>query len=202
VTGSYTARVKGSDGIFPRGYVSVYLAWQAIAMVAVTIVAVVGGYPLPAIATALAIGVASAIYMVYHFISFAPKAFAADAQGLRLGLPPTKSGQYRGRNIVIPWNQVLQITVSATAAGSTADIMLATSAPVFRASAQPPMLERALKLTPLSGFLGRPPMLTPLTDPLRYRVPLYRVTTADLVSGLRSLAPDSVLLRLQGDFYR
>jgi hypothetical protein len=192
MTVSYTARVKGTYGIFPRGYRWINLAWETIAVAVVVIVGITAGFPSSGIVTVLVVGVVSAIYMFYFFSHITPRAFAADSEGIRLGITPTRSRLHRGRYVVITWDQIAQITVAATSAGSTADVVLTPSARVLQAKALPAPVEFALKVTPPFGYLVRPAMLKPLANPPRYHVPLYRVTTADLVSALRSFAPASV----------
>lgn len=195
---SYTARVKGSSAILPRGYPWVFLVGYGITAAVLAIENWLLG-PLKMVFVALF--AANAIFWFYYFRNIKTKAFAADAKGIRLGLRRTEQWRDRRSHIVIPWDQVQEIRISPTAAGSTADIVLAPSAPVLRSKAPPPPVAFVLEFVPPFAFLARPAMLKPLADPPRYHVPLYRVTTADLVPALRQLAPASVPVTEVGSSY-
>jgi hypothetical protein len=189
VDGAYRARVKGTYATLPPGYPWVFIPWWAIVMVLVEIQI---GFPSAAGVLFLAAGISSSIANIYILANAKPRAFAADTEGIQLGVRRAESWQDRRKRTVIPWDQVLQIRISPSGAGSTAEILLAASAPLPRSRVLPLPVTFALAIVPTTVFLGRPAMLIPLTDPPRYRVPLYQVKTADLVSALRSVAPASV----------
>jgi hypothetical protein len=52
----------------------------------------------------------------------------------------------------------------------------------------------AIAIAAVTGMLvlKTPPLLYPLTNPARYRVPLFRADTTELALSLRSLVPGTV----------
>jgi hypothetical protein len=179
VVNSYAARVKGTYGTLPRGYPWVMLVWYAIigALFATFIVhswfGTVGGIVI------FAVGAAT----VRMFRNVKTAAFSAHPEGIRLG-------GVRHR-LQIPWQEIQEIRISPAADGALADIVLLPSAPAAPARF-PPAAEVLLGLVPASYLFLKPPLLAPLTGPVRYRAPLWGTTVDEVAEGLRPLAPDSV----------
>lgn len=176
---SYAAQVKGTYGLMPRGYPWVMLVWYAILGVLFATFMV---HSLFGIAGGIVI-FASGAAMVWIFQHATPRAFTADPEGIGLGI---------GRHgIQIPWQEIQEIRLSPAARGALADVVLLPSAP-DAPPRLPPIAQVLLSVVPGSNRFLKPPLVIPLTDPIRYRAPLWRTTAEEVAEGLRPVAPDSV----------
>lgn len=188
---SCTAKVKGTSAVLPRGYPWVLGGWYAIMGV---ILASVTGFPSPSSAALVAVLLVGGLYLMNLLRNAKHNAFAADADGIRLGVRQVTPKRAQRLCTQIPWSQIQEIRVFPAAEGSTVDIVLAASAPVPRSPAMPAPVTIALAALPFSYLLQRPALLHPLTSPSRYRVPLFRTSATEIAASLRSLAPASVPL--------
>ena len=175
----YTARVKGTHGTLPRGYPWVMLVYYAI------MGAVFGAFafdsPLVG-AVRGAVMFACGVFTVLIFRNLKSPAFSARPEGIQLG------GQRH--RMQIPWDEICEVRISPATNGALADVVMLPSVPVAWPRF-PPAAEVMLSLVPFSYLFLAPPMLAPLTDPVRYRAPLWGTTADEVAAGLRPLAPES-----------
>jgi hypothetical protein len=141
------------------------------------------------IAAAFLLGGLAAIYTIRNV---AHQAFAADTDGIRLGVRLRDPKRADRMCKYIPWAEIQQVRIAPAHAGSAVDIVLASSASVPRTRQVPVPVLIAMTLLPLSYRLLTPHLLCPLTDPLRYTAPLYRAAPTEVAAALRALAPASV----------
>jgi hypothetical protein len=182
VTNSYVACVKGKSGILPRGYPWALLPWYAIFGALFATVAFKepswGGISLGMVLFSSGLAHAWVIWNAKFPV------FRADPEGIRL-----VQGRHR---VTVPWEEIQQIRISPRTDGAVADILLLPSAPFvphrFPRTAQV-LLATAV---PQSYVFLKSPLLTPLTDPIRYSVPVSGTTADEVAEGLQPLAPDSV----------
>lgn len=175
------ACVKGTAGTWPRGYSWGILMWSAICGALVASVAFHSLIP------RLVIGLVffgSGVARVWIFRSMRQPVFIARPEGILLG-------GMRCR-VQLPWQEIQEIRISPGAGGALADVLLPPSAP-FAPPRFSPTVEVLLGvIVPFSPLFLKPPLLTQLTDPLRYSVPLWGITADELAGRLQSVAPDSV----------
>jgi hypothetical protein len=116
--------------------------------------------------------------------------FRVDAKGIRL-----VCGRHR---VTLPWEEVQEVRISPGADGAVADILLLPSAP-FVPRRLPSAAEVLLAaVVPQSYIFLKPPLLAPLSNPLRYSVPLQGPTADEVAEGLRPLTPDSITIMNAG----
>jgi hypothetical protein len=191
MAGTYSAVVKGSYGTLPRGFPWIFLLWYA-GMAAAYGFGAGFGFTSPASVAAFAAFTVGAILVTYIVGNAKPRAFAADAEGIWLGVRRKEPWQDRRKRAHIPWAQIQEIRISPTPAGSAVDIVLSALSPHSRPRVRPAAAACALALMPTSTYLQRPAILEPLTDPLRYHAPLFGLGSSEAAAALRALAPDSV----------
>jgi hypothetical protein len=186
VANSYAAKVKGTAGILPRGYPWVMLVRSAILLaIIVTLYVLSFGFTVASwmVILVAAVAAVSVLLSVLRLRSAKPAVFRVRPEGIRLG---------GARHVVrLSWQEVQEIRISPTADGALTDILLRPSAR-FAPPRFSPTAEVLLSAVPRSYRFLKPPLLTPLTDPIRYSVPLWGTTAAEVAEGLQSLAPDSV----------
>jgi len=141
------------------------------------------------IAAALLLAGLAAIFTMRNS---AHQAFAADTDGIRLGVRLRDPKRADRMCKYIPWAEIQQVRIAPAHAGSTVDIVLAPSASAPRTRQVPVPVLIAMTLLPLSYRLLTPQLLCPRTDPLRYTAPLYRAAPTQVAAALRTLAPASV----------
>jgi hypothetical protein len=179
VANSYAARVKGTYGTMPRGYPWVILVHYA-AIGALFATFMVHGWYGTVGGIVIFVGGAVAVRALRNLKT---AAFRAHPEGIRLG---------GGRHCVqVPWQEIQEIRISPATDGALADIVLLPSAPAAPARF-PPTAEVLLSLVPGLNLFLKPPLLAPLTGPVRYCAPLWGTTADEVAERLRPLAPDSV----------
>lgn len=188
MAGTYRAVVKGTYGVLPRGFPWIFLVWYAVMAV---IYGLEIGLTSPAGGAVVAVFVVAAAGVTYWTSQRKHQAFAADAQGIWLGVRRAKPAEDRRKRTQIPWSSMLEIRVSPIQAGSAVDIVLsglaARPAPAMRAIG--PLM---LVVFPPYFYWQRPAILEPLADPVRYHAPLFGAGPSEVAAALRALAPASV----------
>lgn len=176
---SFRALVKGTYGSLPRGYPWVLLGQYAV-VVAVFAVFIARSWA----------GIAGAVVIFSGGVLMVPvlqrgktRTFGIDSHGISLGA----SRHY----VRILWRDIQEIRISPAADGVLVDIVLAASAAVAppRLSPKAEILAAAI---PGSFWFLRPPLVTPLASPSRYRAPLWGTTAEQVGEALASLAPEPV----------
>lgn len=175
----YVASVRAIRG-FPRGYPWAILVWYAIG--AVIVATFEQHYLLTGLLLGLAV-LAAGVLFDWALWNGKAAAFRARPEGIRLG--GTR------HSVILPWDEIQEIRISPGSDGLVTEIILLPSAP-FVPRRFSPAAEVLLTLVPLSFLFLKPSMLTPLTGPVRYSVPLCGATADEIADGLRPLVPDSV----------
>ncbi len=179
---TYVASVKGSRGILPRGYPWAALPWCAV----VGLVYAYAAFKEPSwwgIAGGMVFfGCGVAQVLVLWNVKF--QVFRADPEGIRLG--------WRRHVVTLRWQDVHEIRISPWADGAVADILLLPSASFVPRRLSPVAQVLLAAGLPQSWAYLKSPLLTPLSDPTRYSVPLSGTTTDEVAEALRPLTPDSV----------
>jgi hypothetical protein len=116
MAGTYSAVVKGSYGTLPRGFPWIFLLWYA-GMAAAYGFGAGFGFTSPASVAAFAAFTVGAILVTYIVGNAKPRAFAADAEGIWLGVRRKEPWQDRRKRAHIPWAQIQEIRISPTPAG-------------------------------------------------------------------------------------
>lgn len=190
----YAALVKGPSTLFPRGFLWLIPTWFA----AIALLLKFKTQTPPWYGYAALLGLllaASTLLLVLTFVR--NNAFVADGSGIWLGLragATRRLGRRRRTIRPVPWPQIEQLRIVPRAYGARLDVMLGGPAPMVswpRALAKI-AANSLLLILPISYLFRTPGLLTPRTDPARYRIPLYDVTAAELRVALRHLAPATV----------
>ena len=186
---TYVAVVRGPDAVLPRGYLWVVAAGA----VAVSVVVPILSQHSPIYAAAMAAAfLLAGLAAIYTMRNAAHQAFAADTDGIRLGVRVSDPKRADRMCKYIPWAEIQQVSIAPAHAGSTVDIVLAPSASAPRTRQVPVPVLIAMTLLPLSYRLLTPQLLCPRADPLRYIATLFRAAPTEVAAALRTLAPASV----------
>jgi len=178
----YSARVRGPLSSFPRGGLWVFGVWYVLIYLGALLE---DGHELWFSLVSLVIIGGVCGYATYLLARATFLAFEVDADGIWLGKKSASRSPER-----IGWEQVRQLTISSSRHGSVLQILLGPDVPATGRLRQAASL--ALMSVPLGLRRTRPGLLTVLPNPPRYRVPLARVTPAELASALSPLAPATV----------
>ena len=195
----YTALVKGSCAIFPRGFLWLIPVWYtAIAVVIKVKVKPLSWYgPYALGATLLA-----ALTLIVVLSTMRSNAFVADDSGIRLGLRGAarrRIGRRRRACTGLPWLEVKQLKIASRPYGARLDILLHRDSVadrhrlIWQAAATVVTL-----LIPVAYLFRSPGLLRPRSyNPPRYRIQLYDVTPEELRVALAPLAPPTVAIAVR-----
>jgi hypothetical protein len=190
----YAALVRGPSALFPRGFLWLVPAWSA----GLALLLEFKGKTPPWYGDgALAGLVLAAVTLLLVLVTVRNNAFVTDSSGIWLGLRAAATrrlGRRRRQVRHVPWAQIEELRIVPRSYGARLDVLLSDAAPI---AGWPRALRTAgaaglLLLLPISYLVRSPGLLTPRTDPPRYRIPLYDVTAADLRLALARLAPATV----------
>jgi hypothetical protein len=187
--------VAGPSVIFPRGYLWLAPLWSLAALGYIAL----SHWPVwfrADLAAALLLGL---ITLVTTIASLSFRAFAADRDGVRLGLPSSTKRRGRKRRTVkyLPWQQIERVRIARRIGGVRIEFMLGQNATLAVRGYHPnpavAVIHRIMLLLIPFWYLTRPTGLTsPLERPARYRVILRDTTVDEMRHALRALAPPEV----------
>jgi hypothetical protein len=191
VENRYTALVRGSSAIFPRGYLWLIPVWYAIVAVAMEIK---GHMPSWYCDFALGALLLATLTLVAVLSTLRSNAFLADESGIWLGLRAAarRRGRRRRQNRLLPWPEVMRLRIVYRRYGARLEVFLPDGTdsgrgnPAWRAVASVVTL-----LIPLA-YLFRMPGILRAGSGLRYRIPLYDVTPEQLRVALAPMVPPGV----------
>jgi len=194
-----SAPVIGPSAILPRGYLWLAPVWYLIVASALAI----SRWPPLWFRVAAAAGLLLAmIVFVLVLNSITTHAFAANEEGIDLGLPVFSRRRGRRRRDVkhLPWRHIERVRLAPRAYGARLDLILSPSASLalrgFRHGPLRRFVRSVLLLIPF-WYLLRPTALTsPLDGPPRYQVKVRGVTVDELRHQLRAFAPPNVTIAL------
>ena len=192
--------VVGPSTIFPRGYLWLGPIWCAAALGGLALAAWLPGWLRLDLAGGL---VAAMITFVSVVATVKTRAFHADGNGVRLGLPHSTRRRGRRRRAVrsISWQQIDKVRIIRRRGGAVAEFLLGPSATLALRGYNHNTVwrtRRALLLLIPFWYLLRPTgIASPLGGPPRYRVPLAGITADQLARELRALAPASVAVTVR-----
>ena len=176
----YTALVRGSSAIFPRGFLWLIPIWY--------------------VAIALGALLLAALTLLVVLSTIRNNAFLVDDSGIWLGLrggARRRFGPRRRRNRHLPWAEIQQIRIVYRRYGARVDVYL----PAVPASGRGRAFWRVTATSLAAGltvlippaYLFRyPAILRPRMDRRRYRVPLYDVMPEELRMALLPLVPPNL----------
>jgi hypothetical protein len=189
--------VIGPSAILPRGYLWLAPIWY------VAIAAALAITPWPPIwfRLAAAAGLLGALLVFVLVVnSITTRAFAANAEGIDLGLPSFSKRRGRRRRDVkhLPWHQIERIRIAQRPYGARVEMILSQDASLalrgFRHGPARRAVRWVLLLIPF-WYLLRPTALTsPLDGPPRYQANVRGITVDDLRHHLRAFAPPDVAI--------
>jgi len=189
--------VAGPSVIFPRGYLWFAPLWSAVALGYIAL----SHWPLwfrADLAGALLIGLTT---IVITIASLTFRAFSADQDGVRLGLPSSTKRRGRRRRTVryLPWQQLERVRIARRPGGVRLEFILGDNATLAVRGYHPnpalAVINRILLLVIPFWYLVRSTGLTsPLEGPARYRVILRDTTVEEMRHALRTLAPPDVTI--------
>ncbi len=189
--------VAGPSVIFPRGYLWLAPLWSGVALAYITL----SHWPVwfrADLAAALLIGL---ITVVITIAALSFRAFSADRDGVRLGLPSSTKRRGRKRRTVrfLPWQQIERVRIARRIGGVRVEFILGPNATLAIRGYQPnpaaAVIHRIMLLLIPFWYLTRPTGLTsPLERPSRYRVILRDTTVDEMRHCLRTLAPPEVTI--------
>jgi hypothetical protein len=203
----YTALVRGASAVFPRGFAWLIPVWYAaIAAALVLSRRAPAWYTLAALLGLLL----AAISLAVVFATMRSSAFAADGQGIWLGLRggPARRGGRRRRIRHLPWDQIDQVQIRSRTYGAQVDIMLRPAAHIsHRPNALAEITRTILLLViPIACVGCVPGLLSPRWSMPLYRIRLYDTEARELRQALAARAPGTVnvvvILRTRLGIYR
>jgi hypothetical protein len=203
VANRYTALVRGSSAIFPRGYLWLIPVWFAVIAAAIK---VKGRAPLwyePMVwyePIALGALLLAALTLVTVLSTIRNNAFLVEDSGIWLGLrggARRRFGPRRRRNRHLPWSEVQRLRIIFRRYGARIDIFLPAPPPSSRGRAIWRVTATSLAagltvLIPLAYLFRSPAILRPRRNPHRYRIPLYDVSPEELRLALVPLVPPNL----------
>ncbi len=194
---SLSAPVIGPSAILPRGFL-----WQTpIWYLLVAGVLAISRWPPVWFRLTAAAGLLGAMIVFLLAVNaITTRAFAADQDGVDLGLPVRSRRRGRRRRHVkhLPWQQVERIRLAPKPYGARVELILGSNASLALRGFKHSPLRRALRWLLLMipfWYMLRPTALTsPLDGPPRYRVSLRGVTVDELRLRFRAVAPPEVAI--------
>jgi hypothetical protein len=193
VDNRYTALVRGSSAIFPRGYLWLIPVWYVVIAALVEFKGKSPSWYLPYALGALLL---AALILLVVLSTVRNNAFLVDDSGIWLGLrggARRRFARRRRQNRYLPWPEVQQIRIASRRYGVRVDVFLPEGSKGGRGHVIWRVIASGLTLLIPPAYLFRQPgILRPRSSPLRYRIPLYDVTTEELRLALVPLAPPTV----------
>ena len=199
----YTALVRGSSAIFPRGFLWLIPIWYVAIAAAIKFKdrAPLWYEPMrwyePIALGALLL---AALTLLVVLSTIRNNAFLVDDSGIWLGLrggARRRFGPRRRRNRHLPWAEIQQIRIVYRRYGARVDVYL----PAVPASGRGRAFWRVTATSLAAGltvlippaYLFRyPAILRPRMDRRRYRIPLYDVMPEELRMALLPLVPPNL----------
>ena len=199
----YTALVRGSSAIFPRGFLWLIPIWYVAIAAAIKFKdrAPLWYEPMrwyePIALGALLL---AALTLLVVLSTIRNNAFLVDDSGIWLGLrggARRRFGPRRRRNRHLPWAEIQQIRIVYRRYGARVDVFL----PAVPASGRGRAFWRVTATSLAAGltvlippaYLFRyPAILRPRMDRRRYRIPLYDVMPEELRMALLPLVPPNL----------
>jgi len=184
-----TALVRGPSPVVPRDFLWVVPLWYGCAAVAISLFGRLPSWYLPA---ALGTLLLAALVQLTVLLTMRDNAFAADANGITLGLrggARRRLGRRR-RQLFLPWGQIRELYVARRHYGTRLVIIMNPDAP----AARPPNLAASIVATavalvlPVAYLVRCPGLLRARRDPPRYSVPLQEIGVQPLHGALAELA--------------
>jgi len=203
VENRYTALVRGSSAIFPRGFLWLIPIWYVAIAAAIKFKdrAPLWYEPMrwyePIALGALLL---AALTLLVVLSTIRNNAFLVDDSGIWLGLrggARRRFGPRRRRNRHLPWAEIQQIRIVYRRYGARVDVYL----PAVPASGRGRAFWRVTATSLAAGltvlippaYLFRyPAILRPRMDRRRYRIPLYDVMPEELRMALLPLVPPNL----------
>jgi hypothetical protein len=181
----YSGSVQTSAVAFPRGGVWLFFAWYAVMLVLILLTE----HP-----RAWFAGVAAVLflfapaYLVRTFSKSGAPRFTADATGIRFGGRAAASTGWRE----VPWPDVQELRIAPTRFGARLDVLVTPASQIAYRDGQRQLADLALMAV---GIRRSPPAVTvPRRNPVRYVIPLVRVTAAELRTVLGEIAPGTPIV--------
>lgn len=191
--------VIGPSAILPRGYLWLAPIWY------LGIAAALALTPWPPMwfrGAAAAGLLGSLIVFVLVLSSITTHAFAANAEGIDLGLPMFTKRRGRRRRDVrhLPWRQIERIRIARRPYGARVEMILSQDASIALRGYRHGPARRAVRWILLMipfWYLTRPTALTsPLDGPPRYEAHVRGITVDELRHRLRAFAPPDVAIAI------
>jgi hypothetical protein len=185
---TYSACVRAAEARFPRGGVWVFAAWYAVAAAAF----VWGAKPSAAFAAVtIAAFAAGAGYIIRVEFRSGPRAFHADADGLRLGFGPASAKSRRD----LSWDDVQQLRISERKHGVLLEVLVNSGASQPYRSGLRQFTDLAFMFgVPVTGISrNTPALVVPRRDPPRYQIPLIQVTAPEVHAALAQLGASTAI---------
>lgn len=193
----YTALVRGSSAIFPRGYLWLIPVWYVVIAAAIKFRGRSPAWYEPIALGALLVG---ALTLMAVLATIRNNAFLADESGVWLGLrggARRRFARRRRQNRYLPWPEVQRLRIVFRRYGARIDIFLPAAPASSRGRAIWRVTATSLAagltvLIPLAYLFRSPAILRPRRNPHRYRIPLYDVTPEELRLALVPLVPPNL----------
>jgi hypothetical protein len=191
------APVIGPSAILPRGYLWLAPIWY------LGIAAALALSPWPPLwfRAAAAAGLLGAlIVFILVLSSITTHAFAADAEGIDLGLPSFSKRRGRRRRDVkhLPWRQIERIRIASRPYGARVEMILSQDASLalrgFRHGPGRRAVRWIMLVIPFWYLLRQTALTSPLDGPSRYEAKIRGVTVDELRHRLRGFAPPDVAI--------
>jgi hypothetical protein len=198
----YTALVKGSSAVFPRGFGWLIPVWYAAIALVVKIKVKPASWFTWYAPYAFGITVLATLTLIIVLSTMRNNAFVADESGILLGLRGAARRRFsrrRRQTTHLPWPEVQELKIASRPYGARVDIVLHRDSVadshdlIWQAVATVVTL-----LIPIAYLFRSPGIVRPRSyNPPRYRIQLYDVRAEELRLGLAPLAPPTVPINVR-----
>jgi hypothetical protein len=198
----YTALVKGSSAVFPRGFLWLIPVWYAAIALVVKIKVKPPSWFAWYAPYAFGVTVLAALTLVMVLSTMRNNAFVADESGILLGLRGAARRRFsrrRRQTTHLPWPEIQELKIASRPYGARLDIVLHRDSVADRHRLiWQAVATAATLLIPVAYLFRSPGLLRPRSyNPPRYRIQLYDVRPEELRLGLAPLAPPTVRINVR-----
>ena len=197
----YTALVKGSSAVFPRGFLWLIPVWYAAIALVVKFKVKPPSWLAWYAPYAFGVTVLAVLTLMMVLSTMRNNAFAADDDGILLGLRGAARRRFsrrRRQTTHLPWPEIQELKIASRPYGARLVIVLHRDSVADRQLILHAAATVVTLLIPIAYLFRSPSLIRPRSyNPPRYRIPIYDVRAEELRLGLAPLAPPTVRINVR-----